>query len=110
MRKMYRDNKELTALHTNTILYLLIPINFRYITSIEENAKEGTKLVFEGGLDKVEDLDKVRECACQLVHNICSNNIPISLGLYFVGCQLSLSEPMLLFLRHSCDYDRNYGP
>ena len=32
---------------------------FRYICSIEENAKEGTKLVFEGGLDKVEDPDKV---------------------------------------------------
>ena len=75
MRKMYRDNKELTALHTNTIhiTYLLIPTYFRYITSIEENAKEGTKLVFEGGLDKVEDLDKVRKCACQLIHNICLN-------------------------------------
>ena len=33
--------------------------NFRYICSIEENAKEGTQLVFEGGLDKVEDPDKV---------------------------------------------------
>ena len=32
---------------------------FRYITSIEENAKEGTQLKFEGGLDIVEDLDKV---------------------------------------------------
>ena len=32
---------------------------FRYICSIEENAKEGTQLVFEGGLDKVEDPDKV---------------------------------------------------
>merc|ERR1719341_1035637 len=29
-----------------------------YICSIEENAKEGTQLVFEGGLDKVEDPDK----------------------------------------------------
>ena len=74
MRKMYRDNKELTALHRYQYnKYLLIPIYFRYITSIEENAKEGTKLVFEGGLDKVEDLDKVRKCACQLIHNICLN-------------------------------------
>ena len=30
-----------------------------YITSVEENAEEGTKLKFEGGLDQVEDLDKV---------------------------------------------------
>ena len=30
-----------------------------YITNIEENAEEGTKLKFEGDLDKVEDPDKV---------------------------------------------------
>ena len=34
--------------------------NFSYITTIEENCDEGTRLKFEGGLDKVEDLDKVR--------------------------------------------------
>jgi len=32
---------------------------FRYITNIKENAEEGSKLIFEGGLDRVEDLDKV---------------------------------------------------
>ena len=32
---------------------------FRYITNIKENAEEGTKLIFEGGLDRVDDLDKV---------------------------------------------------
>ena len=31
----------------------------RYITNLRENAEEGTKLIFEGGLDRVEDLDKV---------------------------------------------------
>ena len=31
----------------------------RYITNLRENAEEGTKLLFEGGLDRVEDLDKV---------------------------------------------------
>ena len=36
------------------------PLSARsYITSLEENAAEGTKLEFEGGLDIVEDLDKV---------------------------------------------------
>ena len=32
---------------------------FRYITNIKENAEEGSKLIFEGGLDRVDDLDKV---------------------------------------------------
>ena len=31
-----------------------------YVTSLPENAVEGTPLVFEGGLDKVQDLDKVK--------------------------------------------------
>ena len=30
-----------------------------YITSLVENAVEGTQLVFEGGLNIVEDMDKV---------------------------------------------------
>ena len=34
-------------------------INFRYITNIKENVEEGTKLTFDGGFDRVEDLDKV---------------------------------------------------
>ena len=34
--------------------------NFRYFTNLVENAPEGTTLSFEGGLDVVEDLDKVR--------------------------------------------------
>ena len=34
-------------------------ILLRYITNLRENAEEGTKLIFEGGLDRVEDLDKV---------------------------------------------------
>ena len=29
------------------------------MTSLKENAEAGTKLLFEGGLDRVEDLDKV---------------------------------------------------
>ena len=33
----------------------------RYITSLPENAEEGTRLRFEGGLDTVEDLDKVNK-------------------------------------------------
>ena len=37
----------------------IIRNNFSYITTIEENCDEGTRLKFEGGLDKVEDLDKV---------------------------------------------------
>ena len=36
--------------------YLII---LRYITNLVENAPEGTTLSFEGGLDVVEDLDKV---------------------------------------------------
>ena len=35
-----------------------IPIS--YITNLIENAPEGTTLNFEGGLNMVEDLDKVR--------------------------------------------------
>ncbi len=31
-----------------------------YVTTLPENAVEGTPLVFEGGLDKVQDLDKVK--------------------------------------------------
>jgi hypothetical protein len=34
-------------------------MSFSYITNLDENAVEGTKLQFEGGLDIVEDLDKV---------------------------------------------------
>ena len=41
-------------------LRVKIIIIFSYITTIEENCDEGTRLKFEGGLDKVEDLDKVR--------------------------------------------------
>ena len=37
----------------------MIRNNFSYITTIEENCDEGTRLKFDGGLDKVEDLDKV---------------------------------------------------
>ena len=33
--------------------------HFRYITNIKENVEEGTKLTFDGGFDRVEDLDKV---------------------------------------------------
>ena len=33
---------------------------FSYITNLKENAPEGTILKFEGGLDLVEDLDKVK--------------------------------------------------
>ena len=44
----------------NFFTYVLLII-FRYITSIEENAKEGAKLQFDGELDKVEDLDKVKQ-------------------------------------------------
>ena len=33
--------------------------DFSYITNLVENAPEGTILKFEGGLDMVEDLDKV---------------------------------------------------
>ena len=32
---------------------------FSYITSLIENAPEGTSLNFEGGLNVIEDLDKV---------------------------------------------------
>ena len=32
---------------------------FSYVTTLAENAVEGTPLVFEGGLDQVQDLDKV---------------------------------------------------
>lgn len=40
-----------------------------------ENVKEGTRLVFEGGLDKVEDLDKVNLLISiyYVRPNICSN-------------------------------------
>ena len=31
----------------------------RYVANIKENSVEGTALTFEGGLDTVEDLDKV---------------------------------------------------
>ena len=46
----------------------IIRNNFSYITTIEENCDEGTRLKFDGGLDKVEDLDKVgseSELSCQ---------------------------------------------
>ena len=46
-----------------------------YITSLEENAAEGTKLEFEGGLDIVEDLDKVSQLyAYRLTHQDGKNN------------------------------------
>ena len=51
----------------NFFTYVLLII-FRYITSIEENAKEGTKLQFDGELDKVEDLDKVKQIKNQSMH------------------------------------------
>ena len=35
-------------------------ISYRYITNIRENAEEGSKLIFNGGFDRVEDLDKVK--------------------------------------------------
>ena len=44
-------------------------IPFRYIANLNENAEEGTKLLFEGGLDRVEDLDKV-EYLCFLNRSI----------------------------------------
>ena len=43
-----------TLTRCNSYIVLL-----RYITNLRENAEEGTKLLFEGGLDRVEDLDKV---------------------------------------------------
>ena len=33
---------------------------FRYITSVKENVEEGTRLKFEGSLDRIEDLGKVK--------------------------------------------------
>ena len=33
--------------------------SFSYIATVPENVVEGTALVFEGGMDKVQDLDKV---------------------------------------------------
>ena len=47
-------NQVLPGIHDNDNLCLA-----RYITNLRENAEEGTKLLFEGGLDRVEDLDKV---------------------------------------------------
>ena len=70
-------------------MLLILICNFRYICSIEENAKEGTQLVFEGGLDKVEDPDKV--LIIQLLCNI---------G-YFV-LKPRDGDTWLLFLRHTC--------
>ena len=60
---MYSYIATATALAINTNNY-----NFSYITTIEENCDEGTRLKFDGGLDKVEDLDKVgseSELSCQ---------------------------------------------
>jgi hypothetical protein len=34
---------------------------FSYVTTLPENAVEGTPLVFEGEMDQVQDLDKVKE-------------------------------------------------
>ena len=48
----------------------------RYITNLRENAEEGTKLLFEGGLDRVEDLDKVFmlwSCCRLLVGFVCND-------------------------------------
>ena len=45
------------------ILKLVSTVNmlfFRYITSVKENVEEGTRLKFEGSLDRIEDLDKVK--------------------------------------------------
>ena len=42
------------------------------MTSIEENTAEGTRLVFEGGLDKVEDLDKVGKLASYSIYKGCN--------------------------------------
>ena len=47
-------NQVLPGIHDDDNLCLA-----RYITNLRENAEEGTKLLFEGGLDRVEDLDKV---------------------------------------------------
>ena len=42
-----------------------------YITNLMENAPEGTTLSFEGGLDMVEDLDKVgyQLTTCLIIYN-----------------------------------------
>ncbi len=34
---------------------------FSYVTTLPENAVEGTPLVFEGEMDQVQDLDKVKK-------------------------------------------------
>ena len=47
-------------IYINPVLRLLyIFYRFSYITSLIENAPEGTSLNFEGGLNVIEDLDKV---------------------------------------------------
>ena len=51
--------KRMQSLKCRIVLYHS-NYNFRYITNLVENAQEGTMLSFEGGLDVVEDLDKVR--------------------------------------------------
>ena len=43
----------------SSLLKTLCVFGFSYIANLEENAPEGTILKFEGGLDMVEDLDKV---------------------------------------------------
>ena len=55
-------NITLNTFCLSEIKSILNHVCFRYITSIEENAEEGTQLKFEGGLDIVEDLDKVSTC------------------------------------------------
>ena len=43
----------------SNLLKTLFSFAYSYIANLEENAPEGTILKFEGGLDMVEDLDKV---------------------------------------------------
>ena len=49
--------------------------SYRYITSVAENAVEGSRLVFQGGLDKVEDLDKVTSMRFLGVNTVCLRSL-----------------------------------
>ena len=43
-----------------TSVNVSLSLHFSYIATVPENVVEGTALIFEGGMDKVQDLDKVR--------------------------------------------------
>ena len=51
------ENNYITEIEFEHIIQLFF--EFSYMTNLVENAPEGTILKFEGGLDMVEDLDKV---------------------------------------------------